>query len=138
MSAAGQFAPSGNLRWLSPPDSRARLRPRSVRGFSEVPIAAAKSSALLAAGPSGIEGEAQAVWPQGEERSGSPSVVCFPELWDLHPGLLQQASCREACGVWKEATVCVRPSSSVVGFSTPQTGHVEPGSTSRFSPVNGQ
>lgn len=124
MSAAGQFAPSWNLRWLSPPDSRARLRPRSVRGFSEVPIAAAKSSALLAAGPSGIEGEAQAVWPQGEERSGSPSVVCFPELWDLHPGLLQQASCvRSLEG--KPLCACVPPSQwSVVGFSTPQTGHV--------------
>lgn len=120
MSAAGQFAPSGNLRWLSPPDSRARLRPRSVRGFSEVPIAAAKSSALLAAGPSGIEGEAQAVWPQGEERSGSPSVVCFPELWDLHPGLLQQASCREAWGFWKGSR-CVRASLLVSGgfFDSP-------------------
>lgn len=120
MSAAGQFAPSGNLWWLSPPDSRARLRPRSVRGFSEVPIAAAKSSALLAAGPSGIEGEAQAVWPQGEERSGSPSVVCFPELWDLHPGLLQQASCREACGVWK-GSHCLRASLLVSGgfFDSP-------------------
>lgn len=85
MSAAGSLAPPGTLRRLARPAPAPRLEAAVGPGLLRRRPMPPRRVGLCQ--PRVPRGPGTRLWPQGEERSGSPRAVRFPELWDVHPGL---------------------------------------------------